>query len=188
MKDFTDPLDILENRINLLENRVIGKSNKLDVKTPVMDSLLVINSQIANALAGREQVTAVLKRLNELEKFMDPSYGDDIPLSAKAKLDVILSMEPEIEQNMKYFQQLQQLKSILDSEHIKNIPALQSKLDKLIVIELENKEKFENVTKEIYDMIEQYNDIVNSLSQSFVVWESTVTNCEIARQVKKPVD
>ncbi|XP_046399225.1 uncharacterized protein LOC124165776 [Ischnura elegans] len=188
MKDMVDPLDLLESRIKALESRVIGNSQKNDAKTSVMDSLLVINSQIANALSGREQVTAVLKRLNELEKFMDPSYGDDIPMSTKSKLDVILSMEPELVQNVKYFQQLQQLKSVLDSEHIKNIPALQSKVDKLIVVELENKTKFENVTKETYDMIEQYNGIINSLSQSFVVWESMITNCEIARQIKKPVD
>ncbi|KAG8228416.1 hypothetical protein J437_LFUL003889 [Ladona fulva] len=188
MKAYVDPLDVLDARVKLLESRVLGKKGKVDVKSSVMDSIMVINTQIVNALAGREQVTTVLKRLDELEKYMDPSFGDINPLSLKAKLEVVQSMEGELEQNLKYYQRLQQLKSELDSEHIKNVPALKSKLDNLIVIELQNRERYEKVSKEIRDMIQQYNEIVSSLSKSFVKWDAALTKCEMDAQVKKPID
>ena len=96
---------LLEGRIANLEKQVYGLGNMMSIDDPapsnaIVDRLTDVNLLISSALSGREKPNAIIKRLPELNSYLEPTSEDvDMPSSAKAQL--LLTMELEIMENHK---------------------------------------------------------------------------------------
>ncbi|KAF4528263.1 hypothetical protein B566_EDAN014153, partial [Ephemera danica] len=108
-----DPLDVLQNRITTLEEKVFGNKKSFDGTKPLADSVVEINNQLASALVQRDSINTLLKRLTELDKYLDPSYGEEVGLNAAAKLELVMAMEPELRQNLASLESLNKAQSAL---------------------------------------------------------------------------
>lgn len=183
---------LLEDRIANLEKQVYGLNKTINVddpvsSNPIIDRVLDINSLISSALSGRDKPNAVIKRLPELNSYLEPVSEDiDVPTSAKAQL--LLTLEPEIMENHKLLAKVQELTPVLESERIKNVPELNSTFNKLSLSYLKTYENSAELNNHVRDLLSKYDTVINSISESLIILDTAVTAAEIAAKPKKQTD
>lgn len=183
---------LLEDRIANLEKQVYGlnKTISIDDSVPsnaIIDRLLDINSLISSALSGRDKPNALIKRLPELNGYLEPVSEDiDVPTSAKAQL--LLTLEPEIMENHKLLIKVQELTPVLESERIKNVSELNSTFNKLSLSYLKAFENSTGQSSHVRDLLSKYDAVISSISESLITLDAAVTAAEIAAKPKKQTD
>ncbi|CAN7946053.1 unnamed protein product [Ixodes hexagonus] len=87
-------LKILEERLEVLETRLAGSdpSKELPNKSTITEVLANVNSKIQAAVASREKLS-VLKKTEELGRYLDAEFQDKADLTEGAKLQLILAGE-----------------------------------------------------------------------------------------------
>lgn len=92
-----DPLNVLDDRISQLEQRVMGSSATASGamrgdggKHSVLEALSHASQLLNSALSGREKALAVMQRISELNRYMDPTF-EDSTMTCEAKLEVSMS-------------------------------------------------------------------------------------------------
>lgn len=186
------PLKLLEDRIVSLEKQVYGLGKTMNTDDPapsnaIVDRLTEVNSLISSAMSGREKPNTLIKRLPELNGYLEPTSEDvDMPASAKAQL--LLTMEPEIMENHKLLTKVQELAPVLESERIKNTPELNNKFNKISLSYLEAYEDFKELNTHVHDLLSKYNTVINSISESLIILDNAVTAAEITAKPKKQAD
>lgn len=183
---------LLEDRIANLEKQVYGLNKTINVDDPVpsnaiIDRVLDVNSLISSALSGRDKPNALIKRLPELNSYLQPVCEDvDVPTSAKAQL--LLTLEPEIMENHNLLTKVQELTPVLESERIKNVSELNSTFNKLSLSYLKAYENSAEMSSHIRDLLSKYDAVINSISESLITLDTVVTAAEEAAKPKKQTD
>ncbi|XP_011687597.1 PREDICTED: uncharacterized protein LOC105449865 [Wasmannia auropunctata] len=183
---------LLEDRIANLEKQVYGLGKTLSIDDPapsnaLVDRLTDVNSLINSAISNREKPNALIKRLPELNGYLEPNSEDvDMPASAKAQL--LLTMEPEIREIHALLTKVQELAPVLESERIKNAPELNSTFNKLSLSYLEAYEDSKELNAHVHDLLSKYNAVINSISESLIILDNAVTAAEVAAMPKKQTD
>ena len=67
-------VEALTKRIEALEAK-IGRPQSLQ-QQPVLSYLVDYSNDLGNSLAGNDRIGPLLKRLDELETYLDPLYGE----------------------------------------------------------------------------------------------------------------
>lgn len=171
-----DVLRILEERLEVLEMRLAGNDSgkELPNKSTITELLANVNSKIQAAVASREKLS-VLKKTEELDRYLDAEYQEKIDLTEGAKLQLILAEEDRLRQVIAAYQKMEDLKPVLDSEHIKDAPSLFGKVSALAAIQLEQQEEVDEQTQKLYHLLSTYNDLVNTISKQFLLWDNMLT-------------
>lgn len=183
-----DPIDCLEKRIISLEQNIYGQNMDFsDIKSPIIDSLIQSNMITSSALSGRDKLGSIVKRLDLLEKVLDPLYEDCI-IDSVAKIEYILSMEDELQKVVQSLNRVSELVPILENDQLKNIPNLTKQISHLTMLTLETKKSQDSVSENINELISKYTDILNGLTTLFATLETAVTEFEIQAQPKKVVE
>nr|CAD7597851.1 unnamed protein product [Timema genevievae] len=191
MTQESEVLSMLEARMSKLETCIVGSPPNLDSQTSgntVCDSLLHTNTLVATALSGREKVNAVLKRLDELERYVDPMFEENCSVDTSAKIETILSAEPQIERNLELAQQFSTLVPLLDSKQVRDVTESSGRLEKLTLVLLDSKTRADGTSERVMGLIEQYNAIIQNLTLTFEHWDNVLTRAELSRQSKKEID
>nr|CAD7408683.1 unnamed protein product [Timema poppensis] len=203
MTQESEVLSMLEARMGKLETCIVGSPPNLDSQksgNTVCDSLLHTNTLVATALSGREKVTAVLKRLDELERYVDPMFEENCSVDTSSKIEMILSAEPQIERNLELAQQFSNLMPLLDSKQqqiqvlslfnhqVRDVTESSGRLEKLTVVLLDSKTRADGMSERVMGLIEQYNAIIQNLTLTFEHWDNVLTRAELSRQSKKEID
>ncbi|XP_077555638.1 dynactin subunit 3-like [Haemaphysalis longicornis] len=168
---------MLEERIEALELRVTDcdPSKEPPNKSSLTEVLLNVNTKIQAAVAAREKLS-VLKRTEELERYLDAEYQEKAELTEGAKLQLILAEEDRIRKVIAAYQKMEDLKPVLDSTYIKDTPAHIGKVSALAAIQLEQQEQADEQTKRLQHLLATYNDLVNTISKQFLLWDSMLTS------------
>ncbi|XP_020289008.1 dynactin subunit 3-like [Pseudomyrmex gracilis] len=189
-------IKLLEDRIANLEKQMygIGKTANIDdddddsaPQNPIVDRLLDINSLLYSALSGRENPSVIIKRFPELNSYLEP-FSEDVDMPASAKIQLLLTMEPEIMENYKLLTKVQELAPVLESERIKNVPELNNTFNKLSLSYLKAYEDSEELNAHVRDLLSKYNAVINSISESLLTLNAAVTAAEVAAKPKKQID
>ncbi|KZC13445.1 PREDICTED: uncharacterized protein LOC107191753 [Dufourea novaeangliae] len=185
-------IELLEDRIAELEKRICGLkntngSNNIPPENPVIDSLLHVNTLISSAMSGREKTSAAIKRLPELNSYLDPAV-ETIELPIEAKVQLLLTMEPEIRQNCDMLHQMQELLPVIETNRLRDVPELSSKLNDLNLSYLKIYEESQDLNSHINEVFSKYNEVINSISKSLIAIDTAVTAAETAAKPKKQVD
>uniref|UniRef100_A0A023FF85 Putative dynactin subunit 3 n=1 Tax=Amblyomma cajennense TaxID=34607 RepID=A0A023FF85_AMBCJ len=169
-------LKMLEDRIEALERRLTDcdPTKEPPNKSSITEVLLNVNSKIQAAVASREKLS-VLKKTDELDKYLDAEFQDRADLTEGAKLQLILAEEDRIRQVIAAFQKMEDLKPVLDSTHIKDAPSHIGKVSALAAIQLEQQEQADEQTRKLHHLLATYNDLVNTISKQFLLWDSILT-------------
>ncbi|KAH0951587.1 hypothetical protein HN011_006832 [Eciton burchellii] len=183
---------LLEDRIANLEKQMygIGKMINIDDPSPtnaVIDRLLDVNSLICSALSGMEKPNMLIKRLPELNNYLEP-ISEDIDIPTSAKTQMLLTMESDIMENQKLLTKVEELMPVLQSERIKNVPELDSTLNKLSLSYLKAYENSEELNAHVRDLLSKYNAVINSISESLITLDAAVAVAELAAVPKKPME
>ncbi|KAL6255400.1 hypothetical protein P5V15_013735 [Pogonomyrmex californicus] len=185
-------IKLLEDRIANLEKQVYGIGKTINIDDPVpsktiVDRLTDANSLINSALSGREKPNTLIKRLPELNGYLEPT-SEDVDMPTSAKIQLLLTMEPEILENHKLLTQLQELAPVLQSERIKDAPELNNTFNKISLSYLKAYEDSKELSAHVHDLLSKYNAVINSISESLIILDNAVTAAEIAAKPKKQTD
>lgn len=185
-------IDSLESRVAELEKQMYGSNSVPSIDDPLpencmVDSLLHANTLIASALSGRDKTNALVKRLPELNEMLDPSY-DGIDLHAEAKLELVMAMESDIREYARSVDRLDELKPVLELDRMKDVPDLMPKLNQLTLNYLACHKESEVLTKNIWNVFSEYNNIITSIAKTLISLDAAVTAAEIAAAPKKQLD
>ncbi|XP_076683320.1 dynactin subunit 3 [Andrena cerasifolii] len=185
-------IELLEDRIADLEKQIYGLTKAKDadiaqLENPVVDSLLHVNTLISSAMSGREKAAAAIKRLPELNSYLDPvCESSDIPTEAKVQL--LLVMTPEIKQNYEMLRQVQELAPALETDRLQDVPELTNKLNNLNLSYLKIYEESQDLNGRMNEIFSKYNEVITGISKSLITIDAAVTAAEVAALPKKQVD
>ncbi|XP_017892823.1 uncharacterized protein LOC108632643 [Ceratina calcarata] len=186
-----ETIELLEDRIAALEKQIYGLKKRNENKTPpecaVIDSLLHVNTLISSAMSGREKANVMIKRLPELNNYLDPVV-ESTELPIEAKIQLLLAMAPEIKQNHEMLKQVEELMPVLETDRLKDVPELSNKLNDLILSYLKLYEDSQELNNQINDVFSKYNEVITSISKSLITIDAIVTAAEIAAAPKKQLD
>lgn len=184
-------MDSLESRYADIEKQILGRNphrtNTSDTRS-VSDLLSNTKSLMDTALTGRQKVEAVVKRLDELEKYLDPTFEDASRASVDAKCEILLSSSADLVDRSRQLKQLDQLLPALDSEEIKNVPLHKVRLENLVAMNIEKQDMADAQWSRVQDLLQQYNLLTVHLSKCFVQWDERITEVELSYNVPKKVD
>ncbi|KAK7072725.1 hypothetical protein SK128_001453 [Halocaridina rubra] len=181
-------LDVLEERVRKLEEKIFGPLPK-DAEYPeVVSTLASLGGQLGSALGTRDRMMMVMKRLDELERYLDPSYGEAIELSDSLKLDLVLAREEHLRSQQQQLNTMHSLKHVLDSQHIADATSLGDELIQISNRYSQDEGSASEQNAYIKDLLNQYNAIISSLTESFIKMDEIVTKAEIAAIPKKSQD
>ncbi|XP_063813566.1 dynactin subunit 3 isoform X2 [Pseudophryne corroboree] len=172
----------LQSRLREVEMRLYGESGGPPRK--VADGLVKVQGALGNIASKRERVKTLYKKIEDLIKYLDPQYIDRIAVPDSIKLEIILAEERYILTQASLLEELHTLQPLLDSEHIKAVPAQASKLQALSQVHIKQQDQCDEITAETKKMFEDYNKMTVLLSKHFVMWDETLSQLEAAKQVK----
>nr|ALS04549.1 dynactin subunit 6 [Acartia pacifica] len=175
----------LARRLEKLEHKIWGDNKARSINEPLVKSVSDLSTDVGNSLAGHDRITPILKRLDELEMYLDPVFGETSAQNDRVKQSIVLSQENQIQQNLDSLEKMKRMTDELSGDKIGDIAATTSKLEQLHKIQLEERQYSDSMNKQTLDLIEKYNTIIANLNDAFVQAESEVAAAE--EKQKRPV-
>ena len=172
-----------ERRLDQLERRIFGETRKVGIKsdTCLVPKLASIAQEVGDGLGRRERIAPLFRKLNELENLLDPASNVQSGLTLESRAELILSEESKLKETNAMLDQVQDKKKVLDSESIKNVPDLESKLLDLTRIHLEQNAQGDQWSGDVLKLIEQYNDVIDSITKAFIEYDKIISAAETSK-------
>ena len=170
--------DTLESRIQDLEQKLYGSGRKDG--EPVIPKLTEMSNEVGNALSSRERIAPLMRRLKELESYLDPSFSESKGIPAELKADLILTRQQQILEANKLKSSIPQKAKVLDKNLVQDLP--EKALISLSKVHIDQEERAEKLGHETLNLIAQYNDIMATISETFVRYDEVISAAE---EVKK---
>ena len=90
-------VEALTKRVEALEAK-IGRPQSQQ-QEPVLSYLVDYSNDLGNSLAGNDRIGPLLKRLDELETYLDPLYGEKEACSLGVKMSLVESQFSAVKEN-----------------------------------------------------------------------------------------
>ncbi|XP_020629232.1 dynactin subunit 3-like [Orbicella faveolata] len=182
-------VDVLEKRISELERRVLSsEEDVLNLKgSSCLGTLSNVQKNLNKIGSKYGRIAAVWKKVKELEIFLSPEFLENASLTDDAKADIIIAGESQLMACADQLRQVEDLKKVVTTEPLKDLPTWSAKLQPLVELHIQQKEEFTGVDERLHNLLTAYNNIINLLSKQFVQWDNTLTQIEQAMEVK-PAD
>ena len=116
--------------------------------------------------------------MNEIEKYLDPTFVDDLSISTDGKIAVILSEETKIREIASALEQIQELQEVLNSEHLKIGSELQAQLAAVRQAELPLQEQTVQFQRMAAQLVQVYTTSMNLMNQRLVAWDQRLAQHE----------
>ncbi|XP_022192503.2 uncharacterized protein LOC120348908 [Nilaparvata lugens] len=189
MTENCDPISLLESRVDALEKKVFGNESvdNFDTSNSVVDLLLKNQTLISTAVSSREKINTFVKRIDFLEQILDPTYEDSL-VDRNAKVEVVLMMVNEFQETIERLKMLQDMIDVLESEKIRSVPQVRSRLDRLQTLVVDLAEKTQETNEKIKELAVCYAQIMNSFTKAFCQIDSALKQMEIEANPRKVYD
>merc|ERR1711874_677917 len=107
----------LEKRLEELERRVHGSQMNKNEEMIIVPKLTGIAQEIGDCIGKRDRIVPLFRRLNELEKHLEPASATESGLSLEARAELILNEEKQIRQSNNLLEQSEPKKVFLIVKH-----------------------------------------------------------------------
>ncbi|CAH1263136.1 Hypp2633 [Branchiostoma lanceolatum] len=175
---------VLEARLQRLEEAVYAEEVEQRPE-PAVETLANFQSLVGISLEGYDRIKQAWRKLEDIEKFLDPAFVDRLTLPDTAKAEIVLSAEKDIKTLAAQLEELQKMKDVFDSEHVRATANYTSQLHSLAQVHIDQQEQAEVLTDDVRRMLSEYNRLVDLMSKQFVLWDETLTKYETANLPKK---
>jgi len=177
-------LTALNRRVEKMEQRVWGSGPRTSQKS-VAHGLAEFGTDVGNSLALHDRILPIMKRIDELEMYLDPMFAESCSQTDRVKQSIVLSQAGQIEQEYNDLEQIKGLSGELDGKPLSEIGEVTSKMDGLKRIQVEERRHGDDLNKQTLELVEKYNSIISSLTQAFIQADATISAAE--EKAKKPV-
>ena len=150
----------------------------------MIPKLASMAQEVGDALGRRERILPLFRRLHELEKHLEPSSAVESGLTLEARAELILAEEDKLRRTNQLLDRVNDGKAVLDSEHLKNVPSLEGKLLELTKVHLDQNEKCDQFNDEVYQLMDQYNEVIDALTKTFIEYDKVLSAAEEAQKIK----
>lgn len=182
-------IDVLEKRIFCLERRIL--TSEKDVQSLEGSSCLGTLNNIQKSLdkisSRYARIAALWKKMTDLETFLSPEFLEKASLTDDAKVDIIIAGEDQVRSCAEQLKQVEDLKKVVATEPLKDLPTWSAKLQPLVELHIQQKGELSAANEKLHNLLAAYNNIINLLSRQFVQWDNTLTQMEQSMEVK-PAD
>ena len=160
-------------RLDVLEARV-GES----VNSPLLPFLADYSNQLGNSLGGNDRIAPLMRKLEELETFLHPLFGEQESLSPAVRLSLVESQLSNIQESQAQLEEVGRLEEQLDPASLARIQELQPRVKELQHIQLEQRQHGEQVSQRATELVQRYNAIMTSLNDTFLQADSIISQAE----------
>lgn len=132
----------------------------------IVDTLVSTNNIIDEAVSEHEQIRAVMKRSDELERYLDPQFLDESQ-DLRAKEAYLTATSLDMQTQLAQLQQIKSLEGTLGAEYFRNVP--QDYADKLKQMNEDNTEllqQAQKIEKDLVIMMKECSDVQTNIMQS----------------------
>jgi len=179
-------LKCIDERLDRLENVVYGHS-AVDADTKCIETLMNVQNKLQSSVTGKEKITLLFNKLHELEKYLNPSFKENLTVNDSVKMNLVLLDEDRVRKTVDFLQTVKDLSQYLETEHIKGVPTLVPKLHEVIQVQKDLQEKSINLSGETRNLIADYDNLIMSISKQFILWDSMLTEIEKTKITTKVV-
>ena len=170
--------EVLSDRIERVKVRLlddyefVGRDRK-----PILRQLRELEERVTE-LGSRENIKHAWEAVEELETLLSPELIQRLGTSDEMKTEVVLHRAEEIEKMASQLAKVQELKDNINSENFQGIEEVEKKLVPLSKVHISQQHIAEEMSKEVAELLANYNLIVEGLSQKFMEWDSLITKME----------
>lgn len=167
---FCNLMDEITNRIYKLEKRISGQVGILQQQQTIIDSLVAVNDKINELTTGCDRFHQVNKALEQLEEVLSHPNVLDLEYDDEANVNLVLLEENRLKHEAILYNEIDKLKSALDSDNLRNHEQLVPKLAQLRPIILNQAKEAERIATETRDLIiyhHQLDEAIKKLLNSF---------------------
>ncbi|XP_076265323.1 dynactin 3, p24 subunit [Rhynchophorus ferrugineus] len=177
--DDAEAIDILESRIKAIEEQVLPREAIAaeEAQQSVSDLLVETETMINSALSCRKPISSILKRMNDINDFLDPLNGEG-DLEIEAKKHYLLQLYPEFMEILKVIQSFEGLIPLGAAGPLHRVSELSDKLHTTTADTLETYEECKNVTQEVLAALQKYNNVVNTVKLLFAQIDKVISDVE----------
>lgn len=144
----------------------------------VIPKLAGMAQKVGDAIGHRDRIMPLFRRMNELERLLEPASATETGLTLEARAELILSEESKLKQNNALLEQVKDKKNVLDSETLKNVPNMEGQLLQLTKVHLQQSQDCDQWSDEVLELIDQYNDVIESLTKTFIEYDKVLSAAE----------
>lgn len=139
--------------------------------------------KVGDAIGHRDRIMPLFRRMNELEKLLEPASAAETGLTLEARAELIMSEEQRLREDNALLEQVKDKKNVLNSEALRNVPNLEGQLLQLTKVHLQQNQDCEQWSDEVLQLIDQYNEVIESLTKTFIDYDKVLSAAE--EKVKK---
>ena len=130
--DHRSNLDLLDERLRVLEEKIIGRSNEVKLQQNVIHSLATINSRLASTLGNKEKIGSVNGQIESYQKYInDPSLIDRFADDGLVKAEIVLDNEQRIRKQYAMLEKIALKEKLIESKFINDFDTFLPKLQKI---------------------------------------------------------
>merc|ERR1712066_899146 len=107
---------------------------------PLVSQLVEFSNDLGNSLAGNDRILPLMKRLDELETFLDPLFGEKEACSLGVKMSLVENQFEAVKENQDSLEKLEELKLSLEKGNLAKMEDLKPRVIKLSSVQLEQRE------------------------------------------------
>jgi tetrahydromethanopterin S-methyltransferase subunit G len=175
----------ITRRLDNLEHRIWGEQKVRRCREPLSRSIAELSTDVGNSLAGHDRITPIIKRLDELEMYLDPVFAETRSQTDRVKQSIVLSQQMEIQNNLDTLHKIKGMSEDISGDKLADVDATTTKLEQLNKIQIHQRKQSDSINRQTLELIERYNTIITSLNQAFVQAEAEVVAAE--EKQKRPV-
>jgi len=179
-------LDLIEKRIDCLNNLLGAMPSDDDRSENLTDSLISANTLISSSISGRTNINNIVKRQNELENYLNPDFLDEQNL-IKSKEVYVNTIAPELAGNFELLEKIKAMeKETLGAENFRNIPDFNEKFNAMNEISSDQKQRNDLLQENLLLAMERYSEIQNNIKKSLQDMNQRIDTIENKLIKKKP--
>ncbi|KAL3282209.1 hypothetical protein HHI36_005403 [Cryptolaemus montrouzieri] len=173
---------ILESRINVLENQIIGNCTEVEDVMTVTEALLQAQTMISSALSCRDSITSVLDSMVIINEYLDPMYPEEM-VDVDCKTTYLLEAYDALKYSYGVLgKSFKGFEKMLDSENIKKLVENGDRIETASAENIEIYEMSKAITQNVFKLLISYNDLMETIKMLFRQMNMLLSNMEIDEQ------
>jgi len=178
----TFPIAELETRLNRLENILKesesppisprGKQNSL-YENGLVHEVNQINAKMHKMQNEMEDVGEFMSKYQQIQPFLNSK--EHLFLHSATKQILIVDNEEYIKEAAQSFESIANNEKFINSDNIQNVATLSKKLAPLELAHWNQKDELGILSTQLDSMLENYNTLIQLLSEKFTFWDTALT-------------
>ncbi|CDH56274.1 hypothetical protein RO3G_02478 [Lichtheimia corymbifera JMRC:FSU:9682] len=173
-----------ETRLRHLEHVLAGRANSIprNTKTTLLKRIDGLKKELNNVYRSNKLMHDFVDKYEPHAKVLDPTDSslalERELLTTDTKLELILAAYDDMERFASQVKQVKSLEHVVSGSEYDALDTLGAELRPLEAKHMEQTKQLEQITLQVSQAMENYNGIINTLSEIFIAWDDILNTME----------